>query len=45
MNTLPSRAYSGPFVPGALAATVVTRPFFDSQASCPVFIRRKHPVP
>ncbi len=33
MNTLPSSAYSVPFVPGAEAATVVRRPLRLAQAS------------
>ena len=45
MNTLPSSAYSVLWMPGAEAATVVTRPCSLAQASCPVCMSRKQPVP
>ena len=45
MNTLPSSAYSVPPALGAEAATVVTSPCSLAQASCPVCMSRKQPVP
>ncbi len=45
MNTLPSSAYSVSPALGAEAATVVTSPCSLAQASCPVCMSRKQPVP